>query len=188
MTTPTSTDRPEIRAGAITLVGIDRELARAILIARAPGDVRWADGYPTDGSLACAAAVVAASDAGRTSPFGAFCIVRRDTGLTIGDALFHGPPDDRGTLDIGYGLVPLARGHGFATLAVRGMLEWAFSQPSVTRITANTTDDNTPSVRVMERAGMTISHGPGGLVRGVAMREFWRPTRADRPDGPGAGD
>jgi RimJ/RimL family protein N-acetyltransferase len=175
MTTPSSTDRAEIRAGSVTLVGIDRELARAILIGRAPDGARWADGYPTDGSLACAAAVIAANDAGRTSPFGAFCIVRNDTGLTIGDALFHGPPDDRGTVDIGYGLVPSARGHGFATIAVCAMLKWAFAQPAVTRITANTTDDNAASVRVMERAGMTISHGPGGLVRGVAMREFWRP-------------
>jgi RimJ/RimL family protein N-acetyltransferase len=188
MTTPTSPDRSEIRAGAVTLVRIDRELARAILIARAPDGARWADDYPTDGSLACAAAVVAASEAGRTSPFGAYCIVRRDTHLTIGDTLFHGPPDNRGTVDIGYGLVASARGVGFATIAVRGMLEWAFAQPSVTRVTDNTTDDNPASVRVMERAGMTISHGPGGLVRGVAMREFWHPPRADRPDGPGAGD
>ena len=186
MTTPSSADQTEIRAGAVTLVRIDRELARGILIARAPVGARWADGYPTDGSLACAAAVMEASDVGHLSPFGAFCIVRHDSGLTIGDALLHGPPDDRGTVDIGYGLVPSARGHGFATVAVRGMLEWAFAQPSVVRVTANTTDDNTASVRVMERAGMTISHGPGGLVRGVAMRDFWRPGRADHPDGPGA--
>jgi hypothetical protein len=188
MTTPSSPDRIEIPAGAVTLVGIDRELARGILIARAPDGTCWADGYPTDGSLACAAAVMEAGDAGRTTPFGAFCIVRSDTGLTIGDTLFHGPPDDRGTVDIGYGLVPSERGHGYATIAVRGMLAWAFAHPAVTRVTANTTDDNPASIRVMERAGMTISHGPGGLVRGVAMRDFWRPGRADLPDGPGAAD
>ncbi len=188
MTTPSSADRTRIRAGAVTLVEIDRELARAILIARAPVGAQWAAGYPTDGSLACAAAVIEASDAGRTSPFGAFCIVRHDSGLTIGDTLFHSPPDDRGTVDIGYGLVRSARGHGFATIAVRAMLGWAFAQRSVVRVTANTTDDNAASVRVMERAGMTISHGPGGLVRGVAMRDFWRPAPAGHPDAAGAAD
>jgi hypothetical protein len=40
----------------------------------------------------------------------------------------------------------------------------------------------------MERAGMTVSHGPGGLVRGVAMREFWSPPATTRPDDVHAAD
>ena len=167
---------------------MDRRIARGILIAEAPEGSRWAEGYPTEGSLACATAVIVALQDGRTDPYGAFCIVRERDGLTIGDTLFHGPPDDRGILDIGYGLVPAARGFGYATTAVVAMLEWAFAQPDVTRVTANTTDDNAGSVGVMARAGMTISHGPGGLVRGVAMREFWTPVATIRPDGAPAAD
>jgi len=166
---------------------MDRRVARGILIGEAPAESRWAEGYPTEGSLACATAVIVAREDGRVDPFGAFCIVRERDGLTIGDALFHGPPED-GTVDIGYGLVPSARGYGYATKAVVAMLEWAFTQPSVTRVTANTTDDNAGSVGVMERAGMTISHGPGGLVRGVAMREYWTPPATIRPDAASAAD
>jgi ribosomal-protein-alanine N-acetyltransferase len=129
-----------------------------------------------------------ALEEGRSDPFGSFCVVRAADGLTIGDALFHGPPDDRGTVDIGYGLVPSAQGRGHATDAVTGMISWAFTRPTVTRVTANTTDDNRRSVRVMERAGMTVSHGPGGLVRGVAVRGFWAPSGPGRPDGSGTGD
>jgi RimJ/RimL family protein N-acetyltransferase len=160
---------------------MDRRLARSILVGRPPDGARWAGGYPTEGSLACATAVMVAREDGRTDPFGAYCIVRERDRLTIGDALFHGPPDDRGTVDIGYGLVPAVRGRGYATMAVVAMLEWAFTQPGVARVTANTTDDNTGSVGVMGRAGMTVSHGPGGLVRGVAMREFWTPPATSRP-------
>lgn len=167
---------------------MDRRLARSILIATAPADARWADGYPTEGSLACATAVMVALDDHRTDPFGAFCIVRERDGLTIGDALFHGPPDPNGTVDIGYGLVPQARGYGYATIAVVAMIDWAFRQADVTRVTANTTDDNAGSVGVMQRAGMVLSHGPGGLVRGVAMRDFWTPPATTRPDDRSAAD
>ena len=170
------------------LIPMDRRIARGILIGEPPTGSHWAEGYPTEGSLACATAVIVALEDGRMDPFGAFCIVRERDGLTIGDALFHGPPDDRGTLDIGYGLVPVARGYGYATKAVVAMLEWSFSQPDVLRVTANTTDDNAGSVGVMERAGMTMSHGPGGLVRGVAMREFWTRPATNRPDGASAAD
>jgi predicted acetyltransferase len=85
-------------------------------------------------------------------------------------------------VDISYGLVPSARGHGYATAAVVAMIAWAFTQGGVTRVTANTTDDNVGSVAVMERAAMSISHGPGGLIRGVALRDFWTPPRSNRPD------
>ena len=165
---------------------MDRALARCVLVAHAPDGVRWASGYPTDGSLACAAAVIAADDAGRTDPFGAFCILDAD-GVTIGDLLVHAPPDAQGAVDIGYGLVPSARGRGLATAAVIALIGWAFADPSVRRVTANTIDDNVRSIGVMRRAGMHVSHGPGGLVRGVAIRGIWGPGGSGPPDDSGAG-
>jgi RimJ/RimL family protein N-acetyltransferase len=165
---------------------MDRTLARCILIGTPPDNAIWPDDYPTEGSLACATSVMVAAEEGRSDPFGAFCVVRNDDNTTIGDTLFHGPPDDRGTVDIGYGLVASARGHGYATIAVVAMIEWAFSREGVSRVTANTTDDNVGSVAVMERAGMNVTHGPGGLVRGVALRDFWIPVGSNRPDDPPA--
>jgi RimJ/RimL family protein N-acetyltransferase len=181
MTTPTSPDLTTIRTPGLVLAAVDRALARNILIAERPDGAVWPADYPTEGSLACATSVIAAIDEGRTDPFGAFTLIRTADGMTIGDALFHGPPDDRGTVDIGYGLVPSARGRGYATIAVVAMIAWAFGREDVLRVTANTTDDNRGSVGVMERARMTISHGPGGLVRGVAMRDFWTPPPTRLP-------
>jgi len=186
MRTRSSPELIDITTPSITLAAIDHEMARAILIGRPPGGAIWADGYPTEGSLACATSVMVAIDESRSDPFGAFCIVRNDDRTTIGDTLFHGPPDDRGIVDIGYGLVPSARGHGYATIAVVAMITWAFGHAGVCRVTANTTDDNVGSVALMQRAGMKVSHGPGGLMRGVALRDHWTPPMANGPDEPSA--
>ncbi len=44
----------------LALIPMDRRIARGILIGEAPEGTRWADGYPTEGSLACATAVIVA--------------------------------------------------------------------------------------------------------------------------------
>ena len=40
----------------------------------------------------------------------------------IGAAGFQGPPDDTGAVRVGYGLAESARGHGYATEALRALL------------------------------------------------------------------
>lgn len=75
----------------------------------------------------------------------------------IGDTLiasagFKGPPQD-GTVEIGYSVLPQFQGQGYATEMVRALIDWAFAQPGVVRIVAETTEDNTPSVRLLHRLG-----------------------------------
>ena len=41
-------------------------------------------------------------------------IILRETGEVIGDIGFHGPPDQAGTVEIGYGIVEQYRGRGLA--------------------------------------------------------------------------
>ncbi len=64
----------------------------------------------------------------------------------------------RGTLgpEIGYWIAADARGHGYATEALRAIVDWALAQPGVVRVEADTTHANFPSQRVMERAGMRL--------------------------------
>lgn len=45
-------------------------------------------------------------------PFYAYVIVRRADGLAVGDAGFSGPPGGDGEVELGYALVPGARGLG----------------------------------------------------------------------------
>jgi ribosomal-protein-alanine N-acetyltransferase len=73
---------------------------------------------------------------------------------------FKGPPDQGGTVEIGYGILAERRRLGFAREAVDGLLGWAFGRGSVTRVIAHTLTELTPSIRVLESAGFTFV-GPG---------------------------
>jgi RimJ/RimL family protein N-acetyltransferase len=56
-------------------------------------------------------------------------------------------------VEIGYSLLPDFRHAGLATEMVKGLIEWARRNPRVETIEAETTPDNLPSIRVLERAG-----------------------------------
>lgn len=65
---------------------------------------------------------------------------------------FKGPPQD-GSVEIGYSVLHQFQGRGYATEMVRALTGWAFAQPSVARIVAETTEDNIPSMRLLHRLG-----------------------------------
>jgi RimJ/RimL family protein N-acetyltransferase len=56
---------------------------------------------------------------------------------------------------LGYVLARDVWGNGFATEAVRTVVGWALSEPSVWRVWALTDVDNASSARVLEKAGMS---------------------------------
>jgi len=72
---------------------------------------------------------------------------------SIGSACFMGPPDQKGEVEIGYGINEPYRGHGYMTEAVIAMSNWGLSQEGVHRVTAKSDKDNPASWRVLEKAG-----------------------------------
>jgi ribosomal-protein-alanine N-acetyltransferase len=72
----------------------------------------------------------------------------------VGDIGLKGPPNDAGTVEIGYSVLPAFRGHGYATEAAQALVAWAAAQPGVRRVTAECLEDNPASIRVLEKAGM----------------------------------
>lgn len=129
---------------------------RPILAARiadgAPRDPRWADGFPGDGEqLAARMFLQAGAPAG---PWVPYTVELRATGQVVGGAGFHGPPDRDGMVEIGYGLVPSARGHGYATEAALALVDLA-ARLGARRVTAELAHDNPPSANVLRRAGFT---------------------------------
>lgn len=81
---------------------------------------------------------------------------------------FVGPPAEDGTAEIGYSVVPEARGLGFATEAVRLLRAWGL-RSGASRIVAHTTPANVASVTVLLRSGF-VEDGPGeepGTIRFV---------------------
>lgn len=118
------------------------------------GAARWAPGYPTDGDVAAARRFLdTCADTGDPGPFGNYEIRRREDGRAIGGVGFHGPADAQGSVTIGYGLIPSARGRGYASEALRGLLLFA-RERGASRVKGDADHDNTASHHVMTAAGM----------------------------------
>ncbi len=76
------------------------------------------------------------------------------SGRILGGAALHRVDRERSIGEIGYWLLPEARGHGVATRVARIVAEWGFDL-GLQRIEAMTLPENTASQRVLERAGFT---------------------------------
>ncbi len=81
-------------------------------------------------------------------------VVRQDNHEAVGSVTFGGMPDREGSVLIGYAMYPAREGSGYATEAVRAMVEWAFAQPGVRIVRALAPVWNTPAVHVAEKVGM----------------------------------
>ena len=116
--------------GDVRLRRIRVATARALLrgTLERPGD--WHPEFPADGTLVAARMLLETYaalglDPGR-SPWGFFGVVI--DGMVVGDAGFHGPPpaDGPAEVEVGYQVVPSARGRGVATRACALLLAYAW--------------------------------------------------------------
>jgi ribosomal-protein-alanine N-acetyltransferase len=90
--------------------------------------------------------------------YGVWLLIERESRTVVGSAGFQGRPNSEGEIELGYGVHADFRNRGYATEAARALVEWAFQQPGVKRVTAHCDQDNIPSQRVVEKAGLT-RHG-----------------------------
>ena len=81
-------------------------------------------------------------------------VVDATQGDLLGGSTLHHLDSERSIVEIGYWLLPHARGRGVATRTVRLLAEHAFSL-GVERVEAYVEVGNAPSDRVLERAGFT---------------------------------
>lgn len=81
-------------------------------------------------------------------------VVERDSREAVGAVTFAGMPDSTGAVLIGYAMYPSRVRKGYATEAVRAMVDWAFAQPGVRVVRALAPVWNTPAVHVAEKVGM----------------------------------
>lgn len=75
-------------------------------------------------------------------------------GEAVGLCSYKQPPKD-GRVEIGYGVAASRRGRGHATRAVSAMLDYARTDPAVSRVIAETAVANIASQRTLERNGFT---------------------------------
>jgi ribosomal-protein-alanine N-acetyltransferase len=65
---------------------------------------------------------------------------------------------------VGYGLSPEHQGRGYMTEALQTISDWAFQQPAVKTLVAETDRSNVASHRVLRRLGFTLYHEKGHSV------------------------
>lgn len=83
-------------------------------------------------------------------------ILRRgedDARTAIGYLNFHGGPDENGRVEIGYTLLPDARGQGYAIEAVRAAFEWAIEVHGIRRFRAAVAPENERSRNLILKLG-----------------------------------
>ena len=90
------------------------------------------------------------------TPWGPRLVVRAHDGLVCGTAGFFGPPDQETEVpevEVGYGLVPEARGRGVASEVLAALL--ALADEAAVRVRASVAPDNAASLRVLAKSGFT---------------------------------
>ncbi|KAA6314337.1 hypothetical protein EZS27_035033 [termite gut metagenome] len=100
-------------------------------------------------------------------------IILKSENKAIGSACFMKEPDENHQVEIGYGMNKEYRNQGYMTEAVKAMCEWAFNQPDVESVIAETDADNFPSHKVLEKCGMQKQEQPNGCIRWRLDKE-WR--------------
>jgi RimJ/RimL family protein N-acetyltransferase len=82
---------------------------------------------------------------------------------------------DSHRIELGYVVVRRFWGNGFATEAVRAVVDWAAAEPAVKCVWGYTDVDNRASIRVLEKASLSRA----GLLEGWAVHPNIAPTPRD---------
>jgi [ribosomal protein S5]-alanine N-acetyltransferase len=79
-------------------------------------------------------------------------VVLISTDEAVGTIGFHGAPDERGMVEIGYSIHPSFRRRGLASEAAEGMWQWA-AAAGARILRASISPDNEPSLALVRHAG-----------------------------------
>jgi RimJ/RimL family protein N-acetyltransferase len=97
-----------------------------------------------------------------------------DAPVLIGLGGFKGLPHN-GRVELGYSVLTQFQRQGYATEAVAGLVEFAFQQPDVDEVSAETLPSLAPSIGVLKKNGFRLV-GPGaeeGVIRFALARAEW---------------
>ena len=159
--------RPVLRTERLVLVPQTVDAAAALLDGRDCG-LPLADGYPHADTLVGLRMFVEHGGADD----GGWFVTLADDGRVVGDCGTMGWVDERGHVEIGYGLAASFRGAGLGSEMARALADWVAGQPGVAAVTASVQVGNEPSRRLLDRLGFAL----------VAERDgHWQLERAVSP-------
>jgi RimJ/RimL family protein N-acetyltransferase len=97
-----------------------------------------------------------------------FAVVHRTDGRIIGSIAFVAPLDERGEVEIAYGIVPGYQGRGYATEAAQAITDFAYADPRVRLVFAHTLPEVNASTHVLTKCGFRhvgdVEHPEDGTV------------------------
>jgi RimJ/RimL family protein N-acetyltransferase len=145
----------ELSAFAVELRPVDPATARQIVDGYCPDGYAAPEDYPGEGDRVAAQVFLEACAADvDPRPYGVFliCLPAEPRPLVIGGIGFHGAPDEDGSVDVGYAVVPSHQGCGYASAALSLLILYA-RDLGAGRLRAETDGDNVASQRVLTRNG-----------------------------------
>jgi ribosomal-protein-alanine N-acetyltransferase len=80
-------------------------------------------------------------------------VVLRAPRRVVGNVGFHAPPDDKGRVEIGYGIVASERRKGYAREAIAGLIDWAVATGEARACIASVSPRNTASLALVRSLG-----------------------------------
>lgn len=92
-------------------------------------------------------------DAGQYVWHSFWFLIRKSDRVVVGSADFKDIPNEKGEVEIGYGLGKAYEHNGYMTEAAKAMCDWALKQKSVSAVTAETDLEGFSSQRILERCG-----------------------------------
>jgi RimJ/RimL family protein N-acetyltransferase len=125
----------------------------------------WASDFPTTGDVRIAAGALVGDMAFATDtmPWGVFVIDETSSGHSVGGVGFKSAPNERGEVEIGYGICHSFQGRGVATEAVVALCD--FARQGAQFVLAETDSENVASQRVLEKSGFQSVNEIDGLIR-----------------------
>ena len=145
------------------------EDAQQISTYRSDPTVRRYQGWGDTGPAEVRAAIEEMTERAPGDPGGwvQLTVENRHTGRLIGDVGVSPADQHPGVIKIGYTIAPEFQGAGYATEAVRALIDYAFDVLQVDIVRAYASAENTPSIRVAEKAGLQLMERFEGVDDGV---------------------
>lgn len=111
-----------------------------------------------------------------------FSVEEREAGRLVGDVGLAAVEGEPGVFKVGYTIAPAHQGRGYATEAIRALVDLAFDTLGARAVRAHADAENAPSIRVAEKVGMRLrerfEHRVGNEVWHGVRYEIRRDERA----------
>lgn len=82
-------------------------------------------------------------------------LIRKSDRTVVGSASFKDIPNEKGEVEIGYGLGKAFEHNGYMTEAVKALCRWALGQNGVQHVTAETDPEGSASQNILKTCGFT---------------------------------